>query len=228
MQLDRLTPGFRKNVKPSSLFSTMYHVPEDCFHAWTSANIRSFTYCLYISFYPYISLFLHFHISCFSVLHFSVDFFGSCLISFPRSSFSLLAFFSVHSFFIFPQAVRLLFLSSGNTFFDLMYFPSFHLLLQYCICYNCLLTSCSFVSSYTTNPTSFVFNVVYFIWFGLFLFAPVSLICLPASVTSYTFPLNVTEYVIYWCRKELDLWILIRCLSWTYLNIFVNNHRFKT
>jgi hypothetical protein len=92
----------------------------------------------------------------------------------------LLAFFSVLSFVIFPPAVRLLFLSSGNTFSDLMYFPSFHLLLQYCICYNCLLTSCSFVSSYTTNPTSFVFNVVYFIWFALFLFAPVSFICLPA------------------------------------------------
>jgi hypothetical protein len=39
-------------------------------------------------------------------------------------------------------------------FSDLLYFHSFHLLLRYCICYNCLLAFCYFVSSYTTNPTS--------------------------------------------------------------------------
>jgi hypothetical protein len=109
----------------------------------------------------------------------------------------------------------------------LLCFHSFHLLLQHCICYNCLLTLLfRFFLPYLSDL--FRINTVYFIWFHLFLFAPVSFVYLPASVTSYTFPLNITEYVRYWCWKELDLWILIRCLSWTYLNIFVNTYRDET
>jgi hypothetical protein len=156
MQFDRLTPGFQRNVLPPFLFPTMCHIPEACFHAWTSANIHSFTYCPCISFYPYISLFSFPYFLFFSyfislcifsvfVLFTSVDPPPYCLLSFL---YSYLMFFLRHFVFIFSLLVTL--------FSDLLYFHSFHLLLEYCICYNCLLTFCYFVSSYTTNPTSFV------------------------------------------------------------------------
>jgi hypothetical protein len=67
----------------------------------------------------------------------------------------LLSFLCSHLLFLLRTFV-FIFSLLVTLFSDLLYFHSFHLLLQYCICYNCLLTFCYFVSSDITNPISLV------------------------------------------------------------------------